>query len=164
MKKILLSVLAAAVLMCSFAGCVFNPYDDDFYYSYTYTYDQVAKDHVEYIFWEITDASCEFTGKVKDSRDIIYYINTEKNLFGEKIAVLNDVLNEGFLNGKYISEEKYDDVKPYMNQDAKITSEEADSIKDLCKDAYNNEILLFIFDSVNNRYDVVYLQMVEKKR
>ena len=51
-----------------------------------------------------------------------------------------------------------------MNQDAKITSEEADSIKDLCKDAYNNEILLFIFDSVNNRYDVVYLQMVEKKR
>ena len=73
-------------------------------------------------------------------------------------------MNEGFLNGKYISEEKYDDVKPYMNQDAKITSEEADSIKDLCKDAYNNEILLFIFDSVNNRYDVVYLQMVEKKR
>ena len=73
-------------------------------------------------------------------------------------------MNEGFLNGKYISEEKYDAVKPYMNQDAKITSEEADSIKDLCKDAYNNEILLFIFDSVNNRYDVVYLQMVEKKR
>ena len=67
MKKFLLSVLAAAVLMCSFAGCVFNPYDDDFYYSYTYTYDQVAKDHVEYIFWEITDASCEYTGKVKDS-------------------------------------------------------------------------------------------------
>ena len=88
MKKILLSVLAAAVLMCSFAGCVFNPYDDDFYYSYTYTYDQVAKDHVEYIFWEITDASCEYTGKVKDSRDIIYYMIQKKIFLVKKLPFL----------------------------------------------------------------------------